>query len=124
MRIESDWRGQAGASRPLRPGAGTTTRPRQRRFRLRGYLGGRPPARRAAAPTNPIGPLNCLPTLAVDVLVAQAHHRLAVHLTARTRRVRVVFSVVSIAPAANGSLHPSCTATTTPRPDTFLLQIS
>jgi low temperature requirement protein LtrA len=127
MRDESDRRGQAAdparASRPPRAGAGATTR-RQRWARLRRMLW-QPPRPHGEQPRQrTVGPLELFYDLATVVLVAQAAHHLAGHLTWRgLGEFAVVFTLVWIA-WINGSLHHELHGRDDARArSTFLLQI-
>jgi low temperature requirement protein LtrA len=127
MRDESDRRGQAAdparASRPPRPGAGTITR-RQRWARLRRSLW-QPPRPHGEQPRQRVvGPLELFYDLATVVLVAQAAHHLAGHLTWRgLGEFAVVFTLVWIT-WINGSLHHELHGRDDARArSTFLLQI-
>jgi hypothetical protein len=127
MRHESDRRGQAAdparASRPPRPGAGTTTR-RQRWARLRRSFW-QPPRPHGEQPRQRVvGPLELFYDLATVVLVAQAAHHLAGHLTWRgLGEFAVVFTLVWIT-WINGSLHHELHGRDDARArSTFLLQI-
>ncbi|HEV8274816.1 MAG TPA: low temperature requirement protein A [Streptosporangiaceae bacterium] len=127
MRDESDRRGQAAdpapTSRPPRAGAGATTR-RQRWARLRRTLW-QPPRPHGEQPRQRIvGPLELFYDLATVVLVAQAAHHLAGHLTWRgLGEFAVVFTLVWIA-WINGSLHHELHGHDDARArSTFLLQI-
>jgi low temperature requirement protein LtrA len=127
MRDESDRRGRAAdptrASRPPRPGAGSTTR-RQRWARLRRLLW-QPPRPHGEQPRRRVvGPLELFYDLATVVLVAQAAHHLAGHLTWRgLGEFAVVFTLVWIA-WINGSLHHELHGHDDARArSTFLVQI-
>ena len=108
MRDESPPSGQAAgpdrASGPPQPGVSATTR-RERWRQLRDFLW-QPPRPHGEQPRERmVGPLELFYDLAVVVLVAQAAHHLAVHLTWRgLGEFAVVFTLVWIA-WANGSLH-------------------
>jgi low temperature requirement protein LtrA len=126
MRDESDRRGPAAdparASRPTRLGAGTTRR--QRWARLRRSLW-QPPRPHGEQPRQRVvGPLELFYDLATVVLVAQAAHHLAGHLTWRgLGEFAVVFTLVWIA-WINGSLHHELHGRDDARArSTFLLQI-
>jgi len=127
MRDESGQRGQAPdppqpAPLPQR-GADTTTR-RQRWARLRHYLW-QPPRPHGEQPRERVvGPLELFYDLATVVLVAQAAHHLAGHLTGRgLGEFAVVFTLVWIA-WLNGSLHHELHGHDDARArSTFLLQI-
>jgi low temperature requirement protein LtrA len=127
MRDESDRRGQAAgparASRPPGRGAGATTR-RERWARLRRLLW-QPPRPHGEQPRErTVGPLELFYDLATVVLVAQAAHHLAGHLTWRgLGEFAVVFTLVWIA-WLNGSLHHELHGHDDARArSTFLLQI-
>jgi low temperature requirement protein LtrA len=127
MRDESGQRGQAPDPPPAAPppqrGAGTTTR-RQRWARLRHYLW-QPPRPHGEQPRERVvGPLELFYDLATVVLVAQAAHHLAGHLTWRgLGEFAVVFTLVWIA-WLNGSLHHELHGHDDARGrSTFLLQI-
>ena len=92
------------ASRPPQPGAGAAAR-RRRWARLRRSLW-QPPRPHGEQPRERVvGPLELFYDLAVVVLVAQAAHRLAGHLTwGGLGEFAVIFTLVWIA-WANGSLH-------------------
>ena len=114
--------GPARASRP-RPGAGAATR-RERWARLRRLLW-QPPRPHGEQPRERIvGPLELFYDLATVVLVAQAAHHLAGHLTWRgLGEFAVVFTLVWIA-WINGSLHHELHGHDDVRArSTFLLQI-
>jgi low temperature requirement protein LtrA len=105
------------------PGTGTTTR-RERWARLRRSLW-QPPRPHGEQPRErTVGPLELFYDLAVVVLVAQAAHRLAGHLTWRgVGEFAVIFTLVWIA-WANGSLHHELHGHEDARArNTFLLQI-
>ena len=122
MRDESG-AGAIRASRPPQPGAGAAAR-RARWARLRRSLW-QPPRPHGAQPRERVvGPLELFYDLAVVVLVAQAAHRLAGHLTWRgLGEFAVVFTLVWIA-WANGSLHHELHGHDDARArSTFLLQI-
>lgn len=127
MRDESDQPGHttgtARAPDPPARGAGPTAR--QRRWaRLRRYLW-QPPRPHGEQPRERlVGPLELFYDLAVVVLVAQAAHHLAGHLTWRgLGEFAVVFTLVWIA-WANGSLHHELHGHEDARArNTFLLQI-
>ena len=72
--------GPARASRPPQPNTGATTR-RERWARLRRSLWQPPCAHGEQPRERAVGPLELFYDLAVVVLVAQAAHRLAGHLT-------------------------------------------
>jgi low temperature requirement protein LtrA len=127
MRDESDRGGRAAgparASGPPRPGAGATTR-RERWARLRRLLW-QPPRPHGEQPRErTVGPLELFYDLATVVLVAQAAHHLAGHLTWRgLGEFAVVFTLVWIA-WLNGSLHHELHGHDDARArSTFLLQI-
>ena len=127
MRDEPDGRGPAAgparASPPVQPGVGTTIR-RQRWARLRRYLW-QPPRPHGEQPRERmVGPLELFYDLAVVVLVAQAAHHLAAHLTwGGLGEFAVVFTLVWIA-WTNGSLHHELHGHEDARGrSTFLLQI-
>jgi low temperature requirement protein LtrA len=127
MRDESDRRGPpadpAQGSPPLQPGAGIATG-RARWARLRRYLW-QPPRPHGEQPRERmVGPLELFYDLAVVVLVAQAAHHLAGHLTWRgLGEFAVVFTLVWIA-WTNGSLHHELHGHEDARArSTFLLQI-
>ena len=127
MRDESDRGGRAAgparASGPPRPGAGATTR-RERWARLRRLLW-QPPRPHGEQPRERVvGPLELFYDLAVVVLVAQAAHHLAEHLTwPGLGEFAAVFTLVWIA-WANGSLHHELHGHDDARArSTFLLQI-
>jgi low temperature requirement protein LtrA len=114
--------GPARAS-PVQPGVGTSIR-RQRWARLRRYLW-QPPRPHGEQPRERmVGPLELFYDLAVVVLVAQAAHQLAEHLTWRgLGEFAVVFTLVWIA-WTNGSLHHELHGHEDARGrSTFLLQI-
>jgi low temperature requirement protein LtrA len=115
--------GPARASGPPPPGTGATAR-RERWARLRGALW-QPPRPHGEQPRERVvGPLELFYDLAVVVLVAQAAHRLAGHLTwPGLGQFAVVFTLVWIA-WANGSLHHELHGHEDARArSTFLLQI-
>jgi low temperature requirement protein LtrA len=127
MRDQADARrqgaGPASSSRPPQTGTGTVTR-RERWARLRRMLW-QPPRPHGEQPRERVvGPLELFYDLAVVVLVAQAAHRLAGHLTwAGLGAFAVVFTLVWIA-WANGSLHHELHGHDDARArSTFLLQI-
>jgi low temperature requirement protein LtrA len=127
MRDEADARrlgaGPDRASGPPQPGTGTATR-RERWARIRRTLW-QPPRRHGEQPRERVvGPLELFYDLAVVVLVAQAAHRLAGHLTwPGLGEFAVVFTLVWIA-WANGSLHHELHGHEDARArSTFLLQI-
>src|SRR5438067_4707697 len=127
MADESGRRGQAtGPSRPSRPpqpAAGAATR-RERWARLRRYLW-QPPRPHGDQPRERmVGPLELFYDLATVVLVAQAAHHLAGHLTWRgLGGFAVVFTLVWIA-WIHGSLHHELHGHDDARArSTFLLQI-
>jgi low temperature requirement protein LtrA len=127
MRDESGQRGQAPdppqAAPPPQRGADTTTR-RQRWAWLRHYLW-QPPRPHGEQPRERVvGPLELFYDLATVVLVAQAAHHLAGHLTGRgLGEFAVVFTLVWIA-WLNGSLHHELHGHDDARArSTFLLQI-
>ena len=113
----------ARASSPPHLGTGAVAR-RERWARLRRTLW-QPPRPHGEQPRERVvGPLELFYDLAVVVLVAQAAHRLAAHLTwPGLGEFAAVFTLVWIAwPTA--ACTTNCTATTTPAPhSTFLLQI-
>jgi len=126
MRDESDRSGRAAgparASRP-QPGADATTH-RERWARLRRLLW-QPPRPHGQQPRERIvGPLELFYDLATVVLVAQAAHHLAGHLTWRgLGEFAAVFTLVWIA-WINGSLHHELHGRDDARArSTFLLQI-
>jgi low temperature requirement protein LtrA len=125
MRDESAGQGQAaGPTRapfPPRPGAATR---RQRWAGLRRYLWQPPRAHGEQPHERTVGPLELFYDLAVVVLVAQAAHHLAGHLTwPGLGEFAVVFTLVWIA-WANGSLHHELHGREDARArNTFLLQI-
>jgi low temperature requirement protein LtrA len=105
------------------PGTGATTR-RERWARLRHSLW-QPPRPHGEPPRErTVGPLELFYDLAVVVLVAQAAHRLAGHLTwPGLGQFTVIFTLVWIA-WANGSLHHELHGHDDARArSTFLLQI-
>ena len=111
----------AGAARPAPPGGRTR---RARWDRLRRSLW-QPPRRHGEQPQERVvGPLELFYDLAVVVLVAQAAHRLAGHLTwPGLGEFAVVFTLVWIA-WVNGSLHHELHGHEDARArNTFLLQI-
>jgi low temperature requirement protein LtrA len=111
------------SSRPLPPGTGPATR-RERWARLRRSLW-QPPRPHGEQPRErAVGPLELFYDLAVVVLVAQAAHRLAGHLTwPGLGQFAAVFTLVWIA-WANGSLHHDLHGHEDARArSTFLLQI-
>jgi low temperature requirement protein LtrA len=115
--------GPVRASRPPQPAAGAAAR-RERWARLRRSLW-QPPRPHGAQPRERVvGPLELFYDLAVVVLVAQAAHRLAGHLTWRgLGEFAAVFTLVWIA-WANGSLHHELHGHEDARArSTFLLQI-
>jgi low temperature requirement protein LtrA len=115
--------GPVRASRPPQPAAGAAAR-RERWARLRRSLW-QPPRPHGAQPRERVvGPLELFYDLAVVVLVAQAAHRLAGHLTWRgLGEFAAVFTLVWIA-WANGSLHHELHGNEDARArSTFLLQI-
>jgi low temperature requirement protein LtrA len=123
MRDQSGRRGQARVSRPEQPGAGPATG-RERWARLRRSLW-QPPRPHGEQPRERVvGPLELFYDLAVVVLVAQAAHRLAGHLTWRgLGEFAAVFTLVWIA-WVNGSLHHELHGHDDARArSTFLLQI-
>ena len=127
MRDQSGRPGQAAgparASSPPSPGTGVAARG-QRWARLRRSLW-QPPRPHGDQPRERVvGPLELFYDLAVVVLVAQAAHRLAGHLTWRgLGEFTVVFTLVWIA-WANGSLHHELHGHDDARArSTFLLQI-
>jgi low temperature requirement protein LtrA len=110
-------------SRPPRPGASATTR-RERWARLRRSLW-QPPRPHGEQPRErTVGPLELFYDLATVVLVAQAAHHLAGHVTWRgLGEFAVVFTLVWIA-WVNGSLHHELHGHDDARArSTFLLQI-
>jgi low temperature requirement protein LtrA len=114
---------RATASDPPRPGAGAATG-RERWARLRRSLW-QPPRPHGEQPhERVVGPLELFYDLAVVVLVAQAAHRFAGHLTwPGFGEFAVVFTLVWIA-WANGSLHHELHGHEDARArSTFLLQI-
>jgi low temperature requirement protein LtrA len=114
---------RATASDPPRPGAGAATG-RERWARLRSSLW-QPPRPHGEQPhERVVGPLELFYDLAVVVLVAQAAHRFAGHLTwPGFGEFAVVFTLVWIA-WANGSLHHELHGHEDARArSTFLLQI-
>jgi low temperature requirement protein LtrA len=115
--------GPARASGPPRPNTGTTTR-RERWARLRRSLWQPPRAHGEQPRERVVGPLELFYDLAVVVLVAQAAHHLAGHLTWRgLGEFAAVFTLVWIA-WANGSLHHELHGRDDARArSTFLLQI-
>ncbi len=127
MRDESDRRGQdtdpARESGQPQPGSGAATR-LQRWARLRRTIW-QPPRPHGEQPRERVvGPLELFYDLAVVVLVAQAAHRLAGHLSwPGLAEFAVVFTLVWIA-WANGSLHHELHGREDARArGTFLLQI-
>jgi low temperature requirement protein LtrA len=123
MRDESGRRGPAGASPPPERDSGAATR-RERWARLRRYLW-QPPRPHGEQPRERVvGPLELFYDLATVVLVAQAAHHLAGHLTWRgLGEFAVVFTLVWIA-WINGSLHHELHGHDDARArSTFLLQI-
>ncbi len=115
--------GPARASGPPPPGTGVAARG-ERWARLRRSLW-QPPRPHGEQPRERVvGPLELFYDLAVVVLVAQAAHRLAGHLTWRgLGEFTVVFTLVWIA-WANGSLHHELHGHDDARArSTFLLQI-
>jgi low temperature requirement protein LtrA len=123
MPDQSDRRGPARASGPAQPGAGPPTR-RERWDRLRRSLW-QPPRPHGEQPRErTVGPLELFYDLAVVVLVAQAAHHLAGHLTGPGfGEFAVVFTLVWIA-WTNGSLHHELHGRDDARArSTFLLQI-
>jgi Bacterial low temperature requirement A protein (LtrA) len=127
MRNERDRRGRAAgpdrASRPPQRGTGAATRG-ERWVRLRRLLW-QPPRPHGEQPRERVvGPLELFYDLAVVVLVAQAAHHLAGHLTWRgLGEFAVVFTLVWIA-WTNGSLHHELHGRDDARArSTFLLQI-
>jgi low temperature requirement protein LtrA len=111
------------ASPPPQTGAGPTAR-RERRSRLRRYLWQPPRAHGEQPRERVVGPLELFYDLATVVLVAQAAHHLAGHLTWRgLGEFAVVFTLVWIA-WVNGSLHHELHGHDDARArSTFLLQI-
>src|SRR5580692_1847788 len=110
-------------SHPPRPGTGAAAR-RERWARLRGSLW-QPPRPHGDQPRErTVGPLELFYDLAVVVLVAQAAHHLAGHLTwPGFGQFAAVFTLVWIA-WANGSLHHELHGHEDARArSTFLLQI-
>jgi low temperature requirement protein LtrA len=123
MRDESGRRGPARASPPPQRDSGAATR-RERWARLRRYLW-QPPRPHGEQPRERVvGPLELFYDLATVVLVAQAAHHLAGHLTWRgLGEFAVVFTLVWIA-WINGSLHHELHGHDDARArSTFLLQI-
>ena len=127
MRDQSGRRGQAAdparAFGPSPPGTGLAGGG-ERWARLRGLLW-QPPRPHGEQPRERVvGPLELFYDLAVVVLVAQAAHRLAGHLTwAGLGQFAAVFTLVWIA-WANGSLHHELHGHDDARArSTFLLQI-
>jgi low temperature requirement protein LtrA len=127
MRDQSGRRGEAAgparAPRPAQPGAGPAAR-RRLWARLRRSLW-QPPRPHGEQPhERVVGPLELFYDLAVVVLVAEAAHRLAGHLTwGGLGQFAVVFTLVWIA-WANGSLHHELHGHDDARArSTFLLQI-
>src|SRR3984885_12888061 len=124
MRDKSSRRsGPARAASPLQPGPGAAAR-RELWARLRRSLW-QPPRPHGEQPRERVvGPLELFYDLAVVVLVAQAAHRLAGHLTwAGLGQFAAVFTLVWIA-WANGSLHHELHGHDDARArSTFLLQI-
>ena len=115
--------GPARVSSPPQPGSGAAAR-RERWARLRRSLW-QPPRPHGEQPRERVvGPLELFYDLAVVVLVAQAAHRLAGHLTwAGLGEFAAVFTLVWIA-WANGSLHHELHGHDDARArSTFLLQI-
>jgi low temperature requirement protein LtrA len=115
--------GPARASGPPPPGTGVAAR-RERWARLRRSLW-QPPRPHSEQPRERVvGPLELFYDLAVVVLVAQAAHRLAGHLTwPGLGEFAVIFTLVWIA-WANGSLHHELHGHEDARArSTFLLQI-
>src|ERR1700723_3193733 len=124
MRDKSSRRsGPARAASPLQPGPGAAAR-RERWARLRRPLWRPPPPHGEQPRERVVGPLELFYDLAVVVLVAQAAHRLAGHLTwAGLGQFAAVFTLVWIA-WANGSLHHELHGHDDARArSTFLLQI-
>jgi low temperature requirement protein LtrA len=124
MRGQSGGRGQsAGPARASSPQPGTTTR-RQGRAWLRHRLWQPPRPHGEQPPKRAVGPLELFYDLAVVVLVAQAAHHLAGHLTWRgLGEFAVVFTLVWIA-WTNGSLHHELHGHDDARArSTFLVQI-
>ena len=120
MRDES---GPARVSNPPQPGTGAAAR-RERWARLRRSLW-QPPRPHGEQPRERVvGPLELFYDLAVVVLVSQAAHRLAGHLTwPGLGEFAAVFTLVWIA-WANGSLHHELHGHDDARArSTFLLQI-
>jgi low temperature requirement protein LtrA len=115
--------GPAGASDPPPPGTGAAARG-ERWARLRRSLWGPPRPHGEQPRERVVGPLELFYDLAVVVLVAQAAHRLAGHLTWRgLGEFAVVFTLVWIA-WVNGSLHHELHGRDDARArSTFLLQI-
>jgi low temperature requirement protein LtrA len=123
MRDESGRRGPARASPPPQRHSGAATRG-ERWARLRRYLW-QPPRPHGEQPRERVvGPLELFYDLATVVLVAQAAHHLAGHLTWRgLGEFAVVFTLVWIA-WINGSLHHELHGHDDARArSTFLLQI-
>jgi low temperature requirement protein LtrA len=115
--------GPVRASRPPQPAARAAAR-RERSARLRRSIW-QPPRPHGAQPRERgVGPLELFYDMAVVVLVAQAAHRLAGHLTWRgLGEFAAVFTLVWIA-WANGSLHHELHGHEDARArSTFLLQI-
>jgi low temperature requirement protein LtrA len=115
--------GPARAARSPRPGIGATA-PGERWARLRRSLWQPPRAHGDQPRERTVGPLELFYDLAVVVLVAQAAHRLAGHLTwGGLGEFAVIFTLVWIA-WANGSLHHELHGHEDARArSTFLLQI-
>ena len=115
--------GPARASGPPQPNTGTTTR-RERWARLRRSLWQPPRAHGEQPRERTVGPLELFYDLATVVLVAQAAHHLAEHLTWRgLGEFAAVFTLVWIA-WLNGSLHHELHGHDDARArSTFLLQI-
>jgi low temperature requirement protein LtrA len=115
--------GPAGASGRPPPGTGATARA-ERWARLRRALWQPPRPHGEQSRERVVGPLELFYDLAVVVLVAQAAHRLAGHLTwPGLGEFTVVFTLVWIA-WANGSLHHELHGREDARArSTFLLQI-
>jgi low temperature requirement protein LtrA len=111
------------ASSPPQPGTGAAARG-QRWARLRGSLWQPPRAHGAQPRERTVGPLELFYDLAVVVLVGQAAHHLAGHLTwPGIGEFTVVFTLVWIA-WVNGSLHHELHGHEDARArSTFLLQI-
>jgi low temperature requirement protein LtrA len=115
--------GPARASGPPQPGTGAITR-RERWAGLRRSLWRQPRPHGEPPRERTVGPLELFYDLSVVVLVAQAAHRLAGHLTwPGLGQFAVIFTLVWIA-WANGSLHHELHGHDDARArSTFLLQI-